>query len=428
MKKNSFKRNTGNTVQKKLCAAVCILFLTTLVGPLVTANNGQQTVSTAKVSSTAMSSLPYQGMLRVYIVEPESRWNNYDGDPYHFGFLDFAYNNAVSIDYLDTYETTLEWRASEAGFSDVQEDNIMVIAALFDPEIHKAYAYPPFNNPFEAHYVDATAGATPGNTDSNIRNEEFSHTTLIEEATAQYCPYCPAMANALYAIYESGEYPFYFVALVTKDRQGNTIDDVALQYLITDYNLAAYPSAFFDGGNSVTVGGIDNVDFYTNKLAASGRRDVHELDLTLSVEWVGDGELSIDLSITNNEEFFNEPPADPQITGPSSGKKGVEQTFEITATDPDGNDLYYYINWGDGSPEELVGPYKSGKTATVTHTWAKKGTYMIQVKSRDVYDATSDWVTMEISIPKSKSMSMTPLLRLFLNRILLSAFGGCFFS
>jgi len=422
MKKNIFEMNN---VQKKLFAAVCILLLTTLVGPLVTASNGQQTIDTTQVSTSTMSSLPYQGVLRVSIVEPESRWENYDGDPYHFGFLDFAYNNAVSIDYLDTYQKTLEWRASDAGFNDVQEDNIMVIAALFNPEIRKAYAYPPFNNPFESHYADAAAGATPGNTDSNIQNEDFSHTILIEEATAQYCPYCPAMANALYTIYESDEYPFYFIALVTKDRQGNTVNNVALQYLITEYNLAAYPSAFFDGGHSVTVGGIDNVAFYQNKLAASGRRDVHELDLTLSVEWIGDGELSIDLSITNNEEFFNEPPESPEITGPSQGKNGVEHTFEITATDPDGNDLYYYINWGDESEEELVGPYASGRTASVTHAWVEKGSYMIQVKSRDIYDETSDWVTIEVSIAKSRPKSMTPLLRLFLDRVL-SRFGELF--
>lgn len=422
MKKNIFKINC---VQKKLFAAVCMLILVTLVGPLVTASNEQQTINTTQVSATTMSSLPYQGVLRVFIVEPESRWENYDGDPYHFGFLDFAYNDAVSIDYLDTYETTLEWRASDAGFNDVQEGNIMVIAALFNPEIHKAYAYPPFNNAFESHYADAAAGATPGNTDSNVQNEDFSHTILIEEATAQYCPYCPAMANALHTIYESGEYPFYFIALVTKDRQNNIINNAALQYLVTEYNLAAYPSAFFDGGHSVTVGGIDNVAFYQNKLAASGRRDVHELDLTLSVEWVGDGELNIDLTITNNEEFFNEPPESPEITGPSQGKNGVEQTFEITGSDPDGNDLYYYLTWGDESEEELVGPYASGRTISVTHTWAEKGTYVIQVKSRDAFDETSDWITTQVSIAKSRPKSITPLLRLFLERVL-SPFGDLF--
>ena len=43
---------------------------------------------------------PYNGHLRVYVVEPESRWDNYDGDPYHFGFLDYAINQELSINYI----------------------------------------------------------------------------------------------------------------------------------------------------------------------------------------------------------------------------------------------------------------------------------------------------------------------------------------
>ena len=43
---------------------------------------------------------PYKGHLRVYVVEPVSRWDNYDGDPYHFGFLDFAFSDKLSIERL----------------------------------------------------------------------------------------------------------------------------------------------------------------------------------------------------------------------------------------------------------------------------------------------------------------------------------------
>ena len=39
----------------------------------------------------------YFGKVRSYVTEIESRWNNYDGDPYHFGFLDFAINNIVFL-------------------------------------------------------------------------------------------------------------------------------------------------------------------------------------------------------------------------------------------------------------------------------------------------------------------------------------------
>ncbi len=342
----------------------------------------------------------YNGNLRIYIVEPTSRWNNYKGEPYHFGFLDFAFNDKIQIEYLDTYTDSITWDGNQAGYSDIKENNILVIATLFNPEIHKGYSYPPFKSPFEGHYVDATAAALPGNTALNTVTENFTHTVFVEEATAQYCPYCPAMANALFTVYQSEEYPFYFVALITKDMQGNIINPVALDYLVTEYNLAAYPSAYFDGGNKVIVGGLDDPAQYSSRINSSARRDVHEVNLTLSVEWLEDGNLKIDISITNNEEFFNQPPGLPEITGPTSGKIGEEQSYQITAQDPDGNDLYYYIDWGDGTEIELIGPYSSGRTATTNHNWTVKGSYTIKVMSRDVYDEKSDWVSLEVSMPK----------------------------
>ena len=72
------------------------------------------------------SSNPYQGTLKIYIAEPVSRFNMYDGEPYHYGFLDFAYNNEISIDYEDTLEDTIVWDG------DVSENNVIVIASIFN--------------------------------------------------------------------------------------------------------------------------------------------------------------------------------------------------------------------------------------------------------------------------------------------------------
>jgi hypothetical protein len=351
-------------------------------------------------NSVLKDTITYNGELRIYVVEPISRWTNFNGEPYHFGFLDFAFNDMLQIEYQDTYSNSITWDGNQVGFGDIEEDNILVIAALFNPEINKGYSYPPFKSPFEAHYVDATVAAIPSEISANTVTDNFTHTIFVEEATAQYCPYCPAMANALYTLYQSENYPFYFVALITKDIQGNVINPVALDYLVSEYNLAAYPSAYFDGGYKTLIGGYDDPGLFSSKINASGQLNVHEVDLSLSVEWLGNGELKINIEITNNEEFFNQPPGLPEITGPTSGKIDVEQSYQITAQDPDGNDLYYYIDWGDGSEIGLIGPYSSGRTAIAKHNWTEKESYTIKVKSRDVYNATSDWTSLEISMPK----------------------------
>lgn len=97
--------------------------------------------------------------------------------------------------------------------------------------------------------------------------------------------------------------------------------------------------------------------------------------------------------------LVDRPPNTPTITGPAKGKPGVSYLYTFTTTDPDGDLVYYYIDWGDGQVSEWVGPYQSGATATVTHQWAEEGTYTIQAKAKDVFDVESDWGSLEVTMP-----------------------------
>ena len=101
---------------------------------------------------------------------------------------------------------------------------------------------------------------------------------------------------------------------------------------------------------------------------------------------------------------LNSPPNKPEIEGSSSGTAGVSYDYRICSSDPDGDDIYYCVNWGDGSGEVCLGPYPSGTCITEPHTFAIDGTYTIKVKARDVYQAESDWATLTVKMPKSKSI------------------------
>ena len=365
-------------------------------------------------NKTTFQSQPYTGDLRVYIVEPSSRWDNYDRDSYHYGFLDFAIEETLSIDYLDTYTTETTWIALDEGYSNIKENNVIVIAAVFNLEINKEYAYPPNKNSFDAHYVDAAAGAEPGETGYNTVNEDFTHTVFVEEGTAGWCRYCPAMAEALNSVYQSGDYPFYFVALITEDRQGAVVSQEAKNRLKNDYNFYGYPSAFFDGGKKVLVGGYDTESYYRSRIEQCGRGDVHELGLSVSVEWLGNGNLGISVNITNNEEIVNNAPDNPDIQGPASGKIKEEQVFTVSTADPEGDDVYYWIEWYDGDPDgSWQGPYDSGEEVPFSHTWTEKGTYTVRVKAKDIYGTESDWSTLEVNMPKLRGFSNIFSLKLF---------------
>lgn len=373
--------------------SICIFLLVTSIN--VIGSNLEKQID-IQSSLSKNNYRPYNGQLRVYIVEPISRWYNADNEPYHFGFLDFAVDEELSIEVQDTYTKQVTWDASEAGYSQISENNIMAIATVFNPLKNKGYSYSPNKNPFDAYYVDAAAGAEPGETGENTVNEDFTHTVFCEEGTATWCGYCPEAAEALDSIYKSNDYPFYYVALIADK------NDAAKDRLIQDFNIYGYPTCYIDAGYKIVVG-ASSENTYRNRIEACGKRDVHEIELSLSVEWNGSGILDISVEITNNEVMPNGPPDKPIINGPSNGKAGIEQRYTISAIDPEGDDIYYCIDWGDDTEETCIGPFSSGEEVIAAHIWQDRGDYTFRVKAKDIYELESDWTIYEISMPRVKS-------------------------
>ncbi len=109
----------------------------------------------------------------------------------------------------------------------------------------------------------------------------------------------------------------------------------------------------------------------------------------------------------------NIPPNEPLIDGTTSGKPGVEYSYTFVTDDLDGDDVYYWILWGDGCPAvEWIGPYASGEVVTVKHTFAKKGTYTISAKAKDTVGAEGELGYLEVSIPRTYMIRNSLILRL----------------
>jgi len=94
----------------------------------------------------------------------------------------------------------------------------------------------------------------------------------------------------------------------------------------------------------------------------------------------------------------NNPPLTPILTGPSTGQKEVPYNYTVTTTDPDNDNVFYFIDWGDGSNSGWVGPFSSGVMTALNHTWAQPGTYTIQAKARDAHSLESNWTSLEMTI------------------------------
>jgi subtilisin family serine protease len=76
-------------------------------------------------------------------------------------------------------------------------------------------------------------------------------------------------------------------------------------------------------------------------------------------------------------------PYKPVIEGPTNGTIDVSYDFTVCSEDPEGDDVFYWVEWGDCTPGEWIGPYSSGEIITVCHTWEELGEYEILAKSKN---------------------------------------------
>ena len=99
----------------------------------------------------------------------------------------------------------------------------------------------------------------------------------------------------------------------------------------------------------------------------------------------------------------NNPPETPTITGPTNGEIDTPLTFTFNSIDPDGDDVEYYIRWGDGHVENWDGPHVSGEDVNIPHTYTSEGSFTIEAKARDTFGEEGNWGNLTITIPRDKA-------------------------
>ena len=158
--------------------------------------------------------------------------------------------------------------------------------------------------------------------------------------------------------------------------------------------------------------GKANSDSKEDNLAVVGRQCIrwcyYEINLF--------GDPTLTFVSTNNT-------APTQPTKPVGIKKGALgdlYDFNTSATDLDGDKIYYKWSFGDGTMSKWLGPYDSGQEVNISHNWTRRGFYSIKVKARDEHRAESPWSdSLSVYIPRSKAANNMLFLRL-LQRLLYS--------
>lgn len=187
------------------------------------------------------------------------------------------------------------------------------------------------------------------------KSSSFTHSVFAEECTATWCPNCPIAAEALYNIYESGDYPFYYVSLV------NDMNTLAKnrnrEYSFGLYKVYAFPTVYFDGGDNNMVGRGNNVGEteaeYRTLIEKEGQRTPKQpITIESSVEWNNNAKLTVTVTITNNGN------------SPYLGKlRSYVTEIESRWIDQSGNP--YHFAFLDYALNEII-ILMPGKTKTIT--------------------------------------------------------------
>ena len=136
----------------------------------------------------------------------------------------------------------------------------------------------------------------------------------------------------------------------------------------------------------------------TGMIVSHDYSDVGTYDVTLTVT-DNDG---FEDDVTKSVVLTNQQPDTPVINGPNSGKSGKSYSYNFVAEDPNGDDVYYEIDWGEGSVEPWDGPHNSNVVISRDHSWDEKGSFTIMARAKDAYGLIGEWGTFDVTMPKNR--------------------------
>ncbi|UCF49572.1 MAG: VCBS repeat-containing protein [Thermoplasmatales archaeon] len=170
-------------------------------------------------------------------------------------------------------------------------------------------------------------------------------------------------------------------------------------------NVTGFPKII---GNSVdstaAIGDIDNDNLVEIVVGGDdGKIYVWDLEGTYNSSNIQWPMFQYDQHHTGlySKETDNHLPFPPSINGPTGGKPGIEYDYTFNSTDPDGDSIMYFIDWGD-TTTEWTEFSSSGEEITLKHTWDKIGDYQIKAKAKDIHNYESDWAEFDVNIPRNR--------------------------
>ncbi len=334
-----YQRITGDNIEQlpgalNICGNRTVTNLTANLSVSLIGN------ATIKVSITIQNNegAQYTGYIRAFITEIISRYNTSLGDPFHFGFLDFAFDESISINAGSIHSDYIIWNGYDHqdnhgdDFGDIKANNIQVILVIYNSSNgyvdETAMAHIPNSPPFEPSDPYPEDGGTDVSADVNLK--------------------------------------------------WNCIDPDGDELIYDVYFGKTTPPPLVESNLSVPFYDPGILDFETNyywRIVADDNR--------------GGSNKSLIWSFTTKPN--NSPYTPGKPFGPTEGAAGEELEYVTSTYDPDGDDLYYLFDWGDGNNSGWIGPIPSNEIANASYIWLEGGDYTIRVKAKDIFGVESNW-------------------------------------
>lgn len=96
---------------------------------------------------------------------------------------------------------------------------------------------------------------------------------------------------------------------------------------------------------------------------------------------------SFQLENTINSEPLNNPPNDPPtmpvFDNPPKARVNTEYEFYLSSADPNYDQIYFQINYFDGTITDWIGPFGYNAHVKFTHVYTEEGGYQIAAKAKD---------------------------------------------
>ena len=118
------------------------------------------------------------------------------------------------------------------------------------------------------------------------------------------------------------------------------------------------------------------------------------------------------LGYSNWYAMGNTKPNKPTISGETKGGIKTNYNYTFNAVDPDGFNLSYFVDWGDDTTTGWTTFEDSSVDVILAHSWNKKGDYIIKCKVKDLAENESEWVTLNVTMPRSQTFVPSTFLEL----------------